>query len=465
MKKAAKFLIIITLLLIPVLLLIPSAKPTALPPPEGVPENFREFAVDFVFLHRGILVKAAQDGVVYAVRYSTQLVTSANHGDDWTFVHQFAHQIQGIYLDDAGNIFVSTSYDRWSPVGTGEIFKSSDGGATFRRVLVLEAGAALNWSFASRDGLMFISEYGYKGDNNARKIFRSRDFGETWEIVFDPPPRREWHNHKILITDDGIVYQSVGDGANAQILRSADNGDSWQVASRGFHPTSALVCDTYILWGLDSGRVPGVLRQNLQTGERSQSFALPRRFNGAAYDMATAHGVIYTGFMSYYGQNFPGSLFYSTDNGLTWNLLGYVEKPSPDYGIGFYHIVVDERFGYIDFQAPVVQNGQTVYFRGTVRFDLLNMPLRRIIFNGEYIGSTPNDLLPLRAVIEFAGGKIVWDDYLQQAVVILHEKNAVANEYNSVLVNHRMMVAPEFFVDYFGMSADYRDFTFFLSFE
>jgi len=336
-------------------------------------DNFINFSAPYVFLQQGVLVLAAESDTLWAMEHLTgQLLKSQNHGEDWTFVYEFENQIQGIHPDGYGNLFVSTSHDRWDAIGSGEIFKSSDGGDTFRKVLALGAGAAMNWNFASRAGTVFISEYGYKGDsgNNARRIFRSLDFGETWEIIFEPPPKNEWHNHKILLAADGTLYQSIGDGENARIIRSTDGGDTWHVAVYGFHPTSAFEVDGYILWGLDSGAVPGVIRHCRISNSISQSLALPYPFNGPAYAMAKARGAIFTGFLSYQGQSFPGSLFYTQNGGESWHLLGAIEKPSPSYGVGFWHLSADEYFLYVNLQAPVQHGNYTRLFRGTLRLEL-----------------------------------------------------------------------------------------------
>ena len=343
--------------------------------------NFRDFITPFTLLEKGVIVMQAHEGRLWARQFdkaqtnaanATKLVESTDNGLSWVFLYEFEKPIQAIYYDNNGNIFVTVSLDRWGNVSTGEVFKSSDGGDTFRKVLDVLAGAALNWNIASYNGLMFLSEYGYKGGsgNNARRIYRSFDFGETWDIVYEPEPMEEYHNHKILITANGTVFQSVGDGEHAKIIKSADNGNSWETVIKGFHPTSAVAFENHILWGLDSGPVQGISKLNKQTWEMDIVLQLPHPFGGSAYAMAEANGVVYAAFMSYVGHSHPGSIFYSTDEGHTWNVLGYIEK-SPKDGVGLFSIVTDGAYGYIDFQAPVYHNGTAKQFRGTLRFELV----------------------------------------------------------------------------------------------
>ena len=363
----------------------------------GNAENFHNFITDFVFLEWGVTVLEVQGNTLWAARTASaepgaawasqwrtgELLKSTDHGESWNKVYEFSKPVNSVYVDDFGNIFVAVTYDRWASEGTGELFKSSDSGETFRKVLDIESGITLRWNIASRNGTMFASEYGFKGaenrvsrilnraGNNARRIYRSTDFGETWSIVFEPNPTYNYHNHITLVTDEGIVYQSIGDWGNSKIIRSHDNGYNWETVAHGFQPTSAVVFDTHILWGLDGGPWDGVAGYDRDTGEFSNAFTLPYPFEGSCYDMAIAHGVVYAMFLSYGGDAHSASIFFSEDEGYTWNLLGYIEK-LPAFGVGLYHLVVDELFGYIDIETPVHQNDTIDFFVGTLRFELLN---------------------------------------------------------------------------------------------
>jgi len=336
-------------------------------------DNFKDFVVDCVFLEKDIFVMEAHEDVIWARHRGTELLKSTDQGLSWTLVHKFEKPINAIYCDDCGNVFVALTLDRWAADGTGQLYRSADDGENFCMVLDLEAGVSTNWNITSSSDVMLVSEYGYKGNNsnNARKIYRSLDFGQTWEIVFNPTPQEEWHNHKILITHDGTIYQSIGDGANARIIKSIDNGNTWATVIYRFHPTSAVDFDTHILWGLDTGPWAGVARYDKQTGQMSRSLVLPQPFNGAAYDMAVANGIVYAMFMSYEGHSHPASIFYSEDEGLTWNLLGYIEK-EPHHGVGLTGLTVYEEFGYISIQTPIYNDDEVEIYFGTLRFELMD---------------------------------------------------------------------------------------------
>ncbi|MDR2167084.1 MAG: glycoside hydrolase [Clostridiales bacterium] len=347
----------------------------ASPTPFEPIDNFRDFSVGYTLLRPGIIVMEAADSVLWAREFgTTSLHKSYDQGDSWVFAYSFNHNIQAIYADGFGNIFVSTSEDRWAEIGTGQLFKSDDGGQNFRHVLNLQSGAAVWWSIASQNGYMLVSEYGFKQlGNNARRIYRSHDFGENWELIYEPPPIYNYHKHKTLITDDGIVYQSVGDGANARIMRSADMGGSWETVVYGFQPTAAIAFENHILWGLDGGPWMGIARYNRQSTQMEAALVLPYPFYGPSYDMVMVDNVVYAAFLSYAGYEVPAAIFYSKDEGQSWHILGHIEKPSLYWGIGFYAMAADEDFIYIDFGSPIYQGGDWEFFRGTLRLELLNL--------------------------------------------------------------------------------------------
>ncbi|MCL2854800.1 MAG: hypothetical protein FWE21_04190 [Defluviitaleaceae bacterium] len=334
-------------------------------------ENFVDFVVDYAFI-AGLIPMAACEDYLWAAEFRTgNLINSNNHGEDWQSVYAFAMPIQAVHVDDARNIFVSVAEDRWAEIGTNQLFRSEDGGESWEKVLNVQSGAVIWWNIASQNGTMFVSEYGYKGyGDNARRIYHSTDFGKNWEVVFDPGRQIDHHNHKLIIAPDGVVYQAIGDGQNARIIRSQDLGDSWKTVIYGFLPTSAIAFESHILWGLDGGPWMGIAHHNRQTGEFNVSLNIEPKFYGPAYDMIYAHGVVYAIFLSYQGYYRPASIFYSTNQGDSWQLLGYIDK-LPQYGVGMYQIIHDGRYAYIDFGAPLYRNGYGELFRGTLRFELL----------------------------------------------------------------------------------------------
>ena len=345
-------------------------------------ENFRAFVTDVHLMEPYLYVLAYYDELLWATwsrgKYNDRgnLLKSGDRGNTWEQVYVFYNPIDVIHFDGFGNIFVTTSIDRWGDTGMAQLFRSADGGVSFALVLDIISGAPYHWNIASKDGIMFLSEYGYKGSSdNARRIYRSLDFGSTWHIVFEPPPTYNWHNHKIIITDAWAVYQSIGDMPHNHIIRSLDYGNTWELAIENLHPTAAVQIGNYILWGLDSGANPdvpnsGIARYCIAAGEIESFWIPPYPFSGSCYDIAVANGIIYALFLSYGGDVHPASIWYSKDEGRIWNLMGYIEK-QPFTGIGLWALTVDDMYGYIIVQTPT-DFTSGIEFLGTLRFRLLS---------------------------------------------------------------------------------------------
>lgn len=324
---------------------------------------------NYKLLEKGVLVFVHNKGTLYARRQGTTLIKSTNYGKSWEVLGIFSEDIRGIFVNDNEEIFVSASWNIRNPHGKGKIYKSCDNGITFKKVLEVNSGAALNWNIDTKNNTMFISEYGIKTGDNARRIYRSLDRGETWETVYNPNPQLNYHCHKLLIAENA-VYQSVGDNVNACILSSRDNGDSWQTIIKGFHPTSGIETNSHVLWGLDTGPFAGIAGLNKSTGEMDFEFALPHPFHGPAYDMAKANDVVYAVFNSYDGNIHPGSIWCSKDDGATWQLFAKIEKQACE-GVGMWNFTADDKYGYIALQMPVHGNETKEEYVGTLRFELL----------------------------------------------------------------------------------------------
>ena len=352
----------------------PLVTPTESAPDTPLPDNFNDFVVSFHLLADNIRVERAWLGALYASNGSNQLLRSVDHGESWTVLYSFGRRIDSVYVNDRGYVFVAVTSGRFSPHANSQLFRSVDQGHSFELVLDIESGAPFHWSYASLGNLMFVSEYGYHGTlggvmDNARRVYRSTDYGQSWEVVFSPTPVHNWHNHVTVLAGD-VLYQSIGDFPHQRVLRSTDNGNSFSRTAINTHPTSAIVLDDYILWGLDG--YGGVLRYHRHTGRVGATWRPPAPFTGPVYDMLYVHGIIYALFLSYEGAAHPASIWFSRDYGHNWELLGRIDK-APHEGVGLWSIFADGYYAYVAIQTPVhMSYGENRTFFGTLRFELLN---------------------------------------------------------------------------------------------
>lgn len=333
------------------------------------------FSTDYSFLDYGIKVMAANEKYLWAAGNEdmSTLYRSSDYGDTWEKVHTFEATIQGMHITPSGVFLVSTSNNRWKKECKGKLWRSEDNGQTFNLSLELNAGAAINWNIASdSEGFVFVSEYGYKDKpNNARHIYRSKDSGITWDIVYAPEETEGYHNHVIIINknDSNTIYQSIGDNVKG-VIKSTDRGQTWEKIMSGIHPTSALQIDNNIFWGLDNWPKSGILKYNLDDESVNYSFIAPKPFSGSIYDMMYANGVIYAGLLSYEYNDWDGSIFTSKNKGLTWELFAKCPKYQ-NTGVGFYKFTTLGDYGFVWVSLPIKTKNNLHKYQGTIRFKLV----------------------------------------------------------------------------------------------
>lgn len=335
---------------------------------------------EYEFLKPYISVMAVDDVYLWAgggnnSQKAYTLYRSDDFGDTWEKVKKFDKIIESIHITYDNTILISLSDGRWLENANSQIVISKDGGDSFEPVLDLESGAAYTWNMASDDeGYIFVSEYGYKRlPDNARRIYRSKDGGLNWEIVYEPEEIDGYHNHVISIdaNDKNIIYQVIGDDVKA-ILRSSDRGDTWEeLVSGTYHPTSVIQIDDNIFWGLDGAPKSGIIRYNTSIEELDYAFETPKPYGGSIYDMMYVKDVIYAGLLSYSesSNHWNGSIFISKDKGQTWDKFCIWPK-TEEMGVGIYKFTHQGDYGYIWGDFPI-DLGDGSSFYGTLRFKLI----------------------------------------------------------------------------------------------
>ena len=330
--------------------------------------------IDYDILEPYMKIMAADDEFLWAAGGTDDLLMkilykSSDYGETWDIVHIFKKTIEGIHISPKDVLLVSVSDDRASRSANCEIWRSTTGGSYFLKVLELKSGVATNWNFASdNEGYIFISEYGIKIEDNARRIYRSNDNGATFHIVYNPEPILGYHNHVIKIDEKNpnIIYQSIGDDSKA-IIMSLDRGNTWDTINEGYHPTSVVQIDDIMLWGLDNYPCSGIIRHDLDSNKVDYSLITPKPFGGSIYDMIYVDGVIYAGLMAYDYDNWDGSIFTSLDKGLNWEEY-IVIKRSEDIGVGIYSMVSQGDYIFAWVSMPIEVDGVVGKYQGSIKF-------------------------------------------------------------------------------------------------
>ncbi len=186
---------------------------------------------------------------------------STDGGRTWRHMGlEDSHHIGRIVMhpDDAGTVFVAAMGHLWGANEERGLYKSTDGGETWRRVLYVDAltGAVDVAIDPSDPRIMYAAMYqrqrrpwGFHGGGPGSGLYKSTDGGETWTRLTNAGldnglPTGDIGRIGIAIyrSDPRIVYVSIEQGERynastayeqrrAGLYRSEDRGETWTLQS------------------------------------------------------------------------------------------------------------------------------------------------------------------------------------------------------------------------------------------
>lgn len=330
----------------------------------------------YEFAKDGFRVLESDDEYLYGVIDSNNLYRTKGINEKRELIQTFDKNIITMHTLENKNLLLSTSESRWIDRPNGDIYLFDDDSKELKKVLTLKSGDAYHWNIASdKKGNVYISEYGIKSEkDNARRIYKSDNFGEDFKLIYNPKKEEGYHNHKIIVdkNNENIVYQVIGD-LNKRLLISEDKGDNWRSIDWGnYHPTSIIDIGDYLILGLDGAPYSGIARFNKETEKVEEVFKTPKPYGGSIYSMIEHEGKIYAGNMSYSNkEKWHGSIMVSKDKGKTWEIEYIFDKLSEDMGVGLNKLVSHEDKLFVLCQIPYKcpTSGENKHYFGTIELE------------------------------------------------------------------------------------------------
>jgi len=250
-------------------------------------------------------------------------------------------------------VYVGAMGHLWGPSETRGVYRSSDGGDTWERVLYVDenTGVADLALDASNPRILFAAMWDFRrrpwhfrSGGPGSGLYRSKDGGASWERLTDPALDNGLPagtlgrvGVKVAPSDPDVVYAIIESEADGVLWRSDDGGDTWaevsdsrQIGSRPFYYSDIRVdpTDANTLYALASG-----LYKSVDGG---------REWDRIAGNIHGDHHALWidpTDPDRLVNGN-DGGFHFSHDGGETWEFVNTVPLAQ------FYQIAVDDRTPY-----------------------------------------------------------------------------------------------------------------------
>ena len=213
-------------------------------------ENYGAYSISDVEIdpnnHNVIWIGTGENNHQRALGYGDGIYKSVDGGKSFKNMGlKHSRQIGGIVIDPRNSevIFVAAEGSAWGPGGERGLYKTADGGKTWKKVLEISENTGVNnvKLDPSNPDIMFATSeqrrrHGFTkiGGGPESAVYKSVDGGETWNKIMKGLPSVDIGGMGIDVSpvDPNIVYLIVeaAEGKGG-FFRSTDKGESWDKMS------------------------------------------------------------------------------------------------------------------------------------------------------------------------------------------------------------------------------------------
>ena len=346
-------------------------------------------------------IDIASGGIVYAGAGNT-IYKSLDNGQTWTALKTIPNtdEIEEVFCASNGYVYAVPEGRNIATSDRG-IWRSVDNGSTWSRVLALDSASesTVQWAFdEDGSGRLFAGVYTYSGTVGNARIYRSVNNGTTWSSVYYDSAGRHVHDLKVD-RRTGYIYATVGDfqispWTTEYILRSVDNGTSWQKILSGLTQCVAIcITPTARIFGSDDQNAI-IYKTTDDSAYTSVSLGPSGSYCVTWIKMDSVSGQIFT---SIIGQDsiHPSTIYKSVDGGSTWTLYRTFDTIGNWYGSQYSSKFVSGVL-YYSINYAAYQNGiRMEYTTSPVQYSLTMYTVGQGSVspgNGTYLSGTSVDI-------------------------------------------------------------------------
>lgn len=245
------------------------------------------------------------------------------------------------------DVFFVDAAQGWAVNGSGQISRTQDGGQTWTRQLT-QSGTyfrCIGFVDTQRGFAGNIGPNYFPGVTDANPLYRTLDGGATWQPVTGISGPAATGLCAIEVVSAEVIYAAGRVGGPSHLLKSTDGGQTW--ISRAFDPAQIqMVTDIKFLSPTEGyafgGSSPNVQLSRavvLRTTDGGQTWA-PMYRSARPFELVWKASfptpqVGYLTVLSYAPNVLARYVAKTTDGGLTWQELPFVDNGCKEFGIGF----------------------------------------------------------------------------------------------------------------------------------
>jgi photosystem II stability/assembly factor-like uncharacterized protein len=295
---------------------------------------------------------------------------STDGGDTWQNVGlKDTRQISKIVVDATNSdiVYVGALGHAYGPNDERGVYKSTDGGSTWKRVLNKgpEAGVADLAIAAAKPKLLFASLWNAHRPpwstyapllGSGSGLYRSQDAGESWQQCSGHGlPEGTWGRSGVAVSSDGRRVYAVIEAKKSGLYVSDDGGDNWRLAnpdprltSRAWYfsritvdpsdPDVIYVPNVALMGSDDGGKTVHVVRGAPGGDDYHELWVDPK--DSSRLILGVDQGTTI-----------------SLDRGKTWTT--WYNQPTAQ----MYHVTTDDEFPYVVYGAQQDSGGASVFSR------------------------------------------------------------------------------------------------------
>lgn len=356
-----------------------------------------------------------------SISVGTGIYKSTNNGSDWTSIGlENTERISDISVhpENADVVYVAAQGHLWDSNEERGIFKTTDGGKTWDKVLYIDedTGAANLAMDPNNPDVLYAAMWSHRrlpwtfdsGLNGNSGLYKTTDGGKTWNELTNGLPNETLGRIGIAVapSDGNILYASVETGTNETkgMYRSEDAGASWKMVGRnqntGIRPFyfSEVEIDPNNPDIVAKCGLSGIISENKGATWRTLDMFVHSDFHDIWIDPANGKHILVAT---------DGGVYESYDRGYTFKM--WMNLPVSQ----FYHISVDNAKPYRVYGG--LQDNGSWFAPSTSAGGITNSDWKKT-FGGDGFYSFRHPAKEHIVFSEYQGGKLVrFDERTGQA--------------------------------------------------